>query len=622
MKTVHCDICEKKCILSAVDNKACGLYQVKNDHIVERFADRYLVACPLSIETMPMLHYYPRAKFLQISTVGCNLRCPGCISTAIVREMSPESGALQHMGAEEIVTKAIENQCVGIAFLMNDPLASFYSFLKVAILAHEKHLKVGCSSNAYFTDASLEKLLPYLDFINIGFKGFSDLAYRACGAPSIQPVLNNLTTIFKAGIHLEVSCILTQNNQAEIHDLALFITSLSKTIPFHVMRFIPFESCSLAQEPAIRKTESFCRSLKQHLDFIYLFNTPGTEFLHTCCPQCENLIICRQFYGPMGAKVSHLFDIASDPARCPACGCDLNIKGQIAPTAYQEGDFEGGYPFTRALEMVEAMVIAMGVTEKAKVGLAWEKVLQGDHLQKLHQSIQHPHTYIEAVQFFGRLVGVSERAEALAGYLEERLSRVETVLSGVVWKPRVYYAMGKPLFFINGNRMENQLVETAGGVSVNRQLASGGRPGRTMTVADFNRLDPEVIFISAFISNSVEDFLAECLELKIQAKAVRDRKIFTNPFPGWDFGTPRWILGLMYMASVLHPDRCAFNIVAEADTFYRDFYGIPFNAMDTNRSFSKPSRSWRWCDQVQLNTCTPKGINDEPSKIEKIRPHG
>ena len=32
-------------------------------------------------------------------------------------------------------------------------------------------------------------------------------------------------------------------------------------------------------------------------------------------------------------------------------------------------------------------------------------------------------------------------------------------LQGVMPRPRVYYAMGKPLFAINGPRFENSLVE-------------------------------------------------------------------------------------------------------------------------------------------------------------------
>ena len=183
MDPVNCSICELHCRLTRGRTGVCGLYEVKDDRIVERFADHYLVACPISIETMPILHFYPGAKFLQISTTGCNFNCPGCISTVLVREMLPDSRALQHLTAEQIIVKARDEQCVGIVFLMNDPLAAFPRFLKISQMAHAEGLKMGCSSNGYFTSDALNQLLPHLDFINIGMKGFSDDAYKACGVP-------------------------------------------------------------------------------------------------------------------------------------------------------------------------------------------------------------------------------------------------------------------------------------------------------------------------------------------------------------------------------------------------------------------------------------------------------
>ncbi|MGE4560634.1 MAG: radical SAM protein, partial [Desulfobulbus sp.] len=206
MNQQKCTICELGCRLAQGRPGACGLYELEDGRIVERYPDRYLVACPISIETMPILHFYPGTKFLQITTTGCNFNCPGCISTALVREMYSDSPALKRLSVEQVVNKALELDCQGIVFLMNDPLAAFPRFLKIAQLAQEKNLKVGCSSNTYFTQESLGQLLPSLDFINIGMKGFTDTAYRACGVPGIQPVLRNLETLHKAGVHVEVSC--------------------------------------------------------------------------------------------------------------------------------------------------------------------------------------------------------------------------------------------------------------------------------------------------------------------------------------------------------------------------------------------------------------------------------
>ena len=595
MVNIACHICEQGCVLAEGKTGVCGMYEQKDGRIEERFADRYLLVCPISIETMPMLHYFPGGKFLQISTTGCNFNCPGCISAVIVREMPSDSKAFHTLTPEQIVEKAIEENCEGIAFLMNDPLASFPTFLGVAKLARSKGLKVGCSSNTYFTPKALDLLVPYLDFINIGMKGFTDKAYYACGASSgIAPVLRNIRALVCAGVHVEISSILMKDNARDLLDLAKFIAQLSPAIPLQVMRFIPFESADISQEPGVREAEAFCFELRKTLPFVYLFNTPGTTLLHTACPNCNHTVYKRNFHGPMGAKPYEVPEVSLQDGLCPQCRQGLNMMGVSPQTPYQERDFQGGYPFTRALEMVEAMLIAMGVKEKSKLATAWESLLGKEGLKKLHHTIQTPYTYIQGLRHFGKIVQVPDAAEELAVYLEEKLLAIESRVASVTTSPLVYYTMAKPMFYLNYSRLENQLIETAGGTSVNKHLESGGRPGLSLTVEKLNELNPDIIFISAFISNSVTDFYQDCIELGIEVNAVKNRQIFTPPCPGWDFGSPRWILGLMYMANVLHPQIFDFNVMGEATYFYRKFYHMEFSPSRINRSFSKPDREWQW----------------------------
>ena len=394
-------------------------------------------------------------------------------------------------------------------------------------------------------------------------------------------------------LHLQYGDEPWKIEKGNLNLIADFVASLSRDIPFQVMRFLPFESADISMEPTILEAEDFCKKLRHTLNYVYLFNTPGSPSLDTHCPECGHTVLQRDFYGPMGAKVKP----TQRPAQtdiCPSCSNSLNIIGTLSPDAYKEGDFEGGYPLTRAMEIVEAMLIAMGIKKKSTVVSAWEEILQDGGLKKLHVNIQNPQKYIEMLRYFGRKADEHDRAEKLATYLEDRLARVEAIATYAATRPRTYYAMAKPLFYINGGRLENQLVETAGGYSVNRDIPPGGRPGATITASELNRLNPEVMFISAFISNSVEDFYTECLELGINVDAVRNKKIFRHPAPGWDFGSPRWILGLMYIASVLHPDKCTFDVMEEAKTFYKDFYGMSFDPKDINLSFSKPDQNWRW----------------------------
>lgn len=591
---MKCGICERSCDIPEGGTGACGMYRNTGQVITELLPNKYLITTPISIETMPILHFYPGGKFLQISTVGCNFNCDGCISAVIVREMEPDSKALRTLSPEEVIKKAEENDCLGIAFLMNDPLASFPTFVEVAKIAKKRGLLVGCSSNTYFTEEALAQIAPYLDFINIGVKGLSAQAYRNCGGSTPEPVFRNMRYLHEQGIHLEISCIHYHDNCEEIFDLARRIANISPDIPLQIMRFIPLETAGPILEPAIRRTEKLRECLVKYLRHIYVFNSPGTKYLSTFCPNCGQVIYKRDFYGPMGAKLRPGGLGLAAGNSCPACGQTLIFQGRATENLYREGDFQGGYPFTRALEMIEAILIAIGVTDKQQVVRAWEDVLCHNGMQQLHQEVQNPAAYIGLVRRLGKLTPIAERAEKLADYMEEKLTGITEKLAAVNEKPRVYYAMGKPNFCINGGRMENQLVEAAGGISANKSLDGTGRPGIEIPYAKLQDLNPEVIFISSFLSSSVEDFCLECSEAGLNIEAVRNRRIYTHPGPCWDFGSPRWILGLMYIANVLHPEIFKFDLVTEAKNFYQEFYQLDFNAAACNRSFSKPNNTWGW----------------------------
>jgi hypothetical protein len=270
------------------------------------------------------------------------------------------------------------------------------------------------------------------------------------------------------------------------------------------------------------------------------------------------------------------------------------VRGEPQNGDFREADFQGGYPFTRALEIVQAMLITLGVRKSREVVRVWETVLDKERLRKLHHDIQQPNSYLAILRHFGELTGRCEQAANLIDYIRSRLAVVARGLAGVTRRPRVYYAMGKPLFAIKGERFENQLVGLAGGDSVNQRLELAGRPGMTIAREVLNELNPQVMLISSFMSSSVGDFHAECLRLDLRVEAVRDMRIHTPPLPVSDFGGPRWVLGLLFLANVLHPERFQFDLLAEAEDFYQRFYGMEFSPDHLNRSFGKPSNDWCW----------------------------
>ncbi|MBN1432309.1 MAG: hypothetical protein JW931_06010 [Methanomicrobiaceae archaeon] len=48
-------------------------------------------------------------------------------------------------------------------------------------------------------------------------------------------------------------------------------------------------------------------------------------------------------------------------------------------------------------------------------------------------------------------------------------------------RPAVYYSMGTPLFGLIGTRFENSIVESAWGISLNRNITRQGKPGVTLS---------------------------------------------------------------------------------------------------------------------------------------------
>lgn len=593
--TQRCHICENACAIPQNGIGRCGRYHNKNGTVSEIYPNRYFMTCPIKIETMPMLHFHPGARFLQVSTVGCNFNCHGCISAVIVREMDPNSKALQELTPEQIVEKAIEKKCQGIAFLMNDPLAAFDTFVAVATLAKSKGLFIGCSSNGYFSEESIKRIAPLISFINIGIKGLSDENYHACsGLKGFPPVLRNIKMLHQAGVHLELACIHKKDNVEEIFELCSIIKDISPDIPLQIMRFIPLEGADPELEPLIRKTEALCDRMRTILNHVYVFNSPGTDKLHTTCPKCGKTLIYRDFYGPMGARLKKIEAAQSDSVACPQCMHSTGIKGAATLTDFREKDFQGGYPLTRALEIVESILIAIGVENTTEVVQVWEHLLCNNKLNDLHHDIQRIDKYIELIRSFGSLTHREASADILACYLEEKTALVKSVCLQTHSRPRVYYAMGKPQFCIKGKRFENHLVEMCNGISVNKEIEIHGRPGMSIGLKTLEALNPDIIFISAFISNSPTDFYNECVENFVDITAVHNKRIHTAPIPSSDFGGPKWILGLMNLANEMHKGVVKFDISKEATEFYERFYGTAFNLHDVNRSFGKPDTTWTW----------------------------
>ncbi len=581
---MKCDICVFGCELSEKSYGRCGNYYFDGSEIKERFPDRYLTCCPISIETMPMLHYYPQGRFFQVTTFGCNLNCKGCVAKIIAKGIAGNEDFLYHFSPKEIVQKAMEEKCLGITFLINDPIASFYTFLALAREAKKHNLKIGCASNALFTQTAFAKLLPYLDFINFGVKAYSNLAEK-------KAVFSNILSAYEKGVHVEIAVIHSKGSEASLKETACEIANLSKSIPLQLMRFIPLEDSLPQFEPSIYESEKFVEELKSILDFVYLFNSPGTDLLNTACKECGNLLYKRDFYGPMGAKVR---SVSLDLSKCD--NCSKNIVGANLPNEeiFSESGFSGGYPFTRALDMMEAIAIALQETKHSKMIKLWQTMLKIENFKDFHEQLQDVEAYLKLIEKFGILLDRGKEAQDLTKYFRAKLDLIAEKIPPKSERKKVLYCMGQPNFVLKSERLENKLVELAGGISLNKTIAEKkSRPGFLILDKELESLNPDFIFISGFLADDLSAIYNKLEKSNLQIKAKKNQNIFLVP-KVWDFGSPRIILGIMFIAQKLYPHIFDFDMLKGAQEFYKKFYKQDYNPDIVNRSFSKPDAKWCW----------------------------
>ena len=564
-------ICEHRCDIPLHGTGRCSMITADAHGIRERYADRYLAAVDTAIESMPMVHYHPKGTFLQVCTVGCNFDCPGCVSEILTDHLNAIQGQFQQMSAEQVLDRAQQAGAQGVMFCFNEPTVSFFTFLRLARMAQEKGLKAGCATNGYMTQWALELLAPFIDFVNIGIKGSAPDVCRACGIKDAKPIFRNIELLHQKGIHVEISAVYRNGREDEVEETARFIASLSRQIPLQLMRFLPFGNGDPNDEPTVMSAENLCRRLQRYLDHVYLFNTPGTAFLDSVCPKCRKTIMARGFFGPMCANLYQY----QPHGRCD-CGYRLPLKGEIHEAdRHRISGYFGGYRTVNAMNMIRGILGILGVKDKAVADTVMARALCTDLIDGLYDRLNRIDAYLDTVDDFGLQTGTQKRAALYRDYIEQRVRHIVEQTKDTA-RPRVYCCLGHPLIAMFEEKMESVLAQTAGAYLTNHDLNREKRPGITIDPEAFVRMAPEIIVVADTLAWPAADVMAWCKTNNLSVPALVNGKVLgLHPFRSST--NTDWILGLMALANIIHPERFAYDLAKEADRFYSTFYGHPFN---------------------------------------------
>lgn len=317
-KKVACVLCAHRCVLNEGQFGICGVRQNIDGVLYTHVYEEAIAAHIDPIEKKPFFHFLPGSKSLSIATIGCNFRCPFCQNWEISQtRLSDGATGLRSspLPVKEVVRQALLNDCQSISYTYTEPTIFFEYAFDTARLAKDSGLKNNFVTNGFMTAEALETIKPYLDAANVDLKFFRDESYKKICKARLQPVLDSIRKMRELGIWVEVTTLVIpglNDSEEELRDIAKFLVSVDRDIPWHLSRFHPdYELLDTPATPVrtLRKAAEIGRT--EGLRYIYLGNVWG-EGESTFCPKCGENIITREGFW---VKSNLLED-----GRCPNCG--------------------------------------------------------------------------------------------------------------------------------------------------------------------------------------------------------------------------------------------------------------------------------------------------------------
>ncbi len=324
-KKVRCNLCSHRCLVPEGKRGICSVRENQGGTLYSLVYGKAIAANVDPIEKKPLFHFQPGSLSFSIATAGCNFRCEFCQNWDISQMTKGPKGQIigEELPPEQVVKKALETGCRSIAYTYTEPTIFFEYAQDTAKLAKKKGLANVFVTNGYQTPETIKEMKGLIDAANIDLKSFSEKFYqKICGA-RLEPVLEAIKLMHKAGIWLEITTLVVpkqNDSEKELTQIAKFIAGVSKNIPWHISRFHPdFKMTDSYPTPLETLEKAYQISKKAGLRYVYLGNVITENRENTYCPKCKTLNIKRFGYSTEILAVDKR-------GHCQKCGEDLNIK--------------------------------------------------------------------------------------------------------------------------------------------------------------------------------------------------------------------------------------------------------------------------------------------------------
>ncbi len=200
-------------------------------------------------------------------------------------------------------------------------------------------------------------------------------------------------------------------------------------------------------------------------------------------------------------------------------------------------------------------------------------------------ALESPEQYIRDIEIIGKLLDNEERAREVIAFYEAGIAAVEQGVGSIPAGERpevlmLYYSDrgGEIAFNIPpASWIQTAQVEKAGGNAVWKEVHQGGG-WKTVNFEQIASWNPDYIVITSYNSEPEQFLPAILADSRWQElKAAKRERIVAVPsdFHSWAQPDTRWILGMKWLAGLLHPDRFEdMEMKEEVMQFYTRLYDV------------------------------------------------
>ncbi|MBW7997010.1 MAG: AmmeMemoRadiSam system radical SAM enzyme [Candidatus Glassbacteria bacterium] len=299
---VECGLCPHRCRIAPGERGVCRVRENRDGKLYSLVYGRLAASHVDPIEKKPLFHFLPGSLAYSVSTVGCNLSCPFCQNheISLVMRTGIESPPGYDAPVERVADEAVASGCHSLCFTYTEPTIFFEYMADLAAAARARGIRSAIVSNGFIETEPLAELCGLIDAANIDLKAFNPDTYRKVLKGRLEPVLETIRTLHSAGVWTEVTTLVVpemNDSGGELGQIAEFIASLDRDIPWHVSRFFPHSSYTardITPHDSIRRALDAGR--EAGLRYVYAGNLPGDESESTFCPSCGQTVIERRGY--------------------------------------------------------------------------------------------------------------------------------------------------------------------------------------------------------------------------------------------------------------------------------------------------------------------------------------